>query len=203
MSKSDIDRKCETIKSSINLRDAVVKYGFEPNRQGFICCPFHRENTPSLKIYSNGRGWVCFGCHAGGTLIDFVSKLFNLSITESIARIDSDFGLGLECATFADKVKYRAEFNSRQADKTKKQELEKLQRYEVDVLCACRRGLIGISEFAIEHLDRLLDKYLDQDFTLGHDVNAHCRALYERWAHADWDDYYRHDLDGRTVSGII
>lgn len=199
MSKPDIDRKCTIIKDSINLRDAVIKYGFEPNRAGFICCPFHHEKTPSLKIYSNGRGWTCFGCHAGGTLIDFVSKLFELSITETIARIDSDFALGLECATFADKVKYRSEFNARQAEKLKRQETERMQQYEIDVLCRCRRGLIGISSFAVDHLDRLLDKYLNQDFTLDHDVDAHCRALYERWTNENWHDYIRNDSDGRVV----
>ena len=199
MSKPEFDRKCTIIKSTVNLRDAVKKYGFEPNRAGFICCPFHHEKTPSLKIYSNGRGWVCFGCHAGGTLIDFVSKLFNLSLTETIARIDSDFALGLDCATFADRVNHRSRFDAIQDERKKKDKLDELRRLEIDTLCRCRRGLIGVSDFAVDHIDRIINKYNDQDFTLGHDVNAHCRALYERWTHADWDDYIRHDTDGCAI----
>jgi len=199
MSKPEFDRKCTIIKSTVNLRDAVKKYGFEPNRAGFICCPFHHEKTPSLKIYSNGRGWFCFGCHAGGTLIDFVSKLFGLSLTETIAKINFDFDLGLEAATFSDRVRHRARFDALQVERKKRDETEKLRRREIDTLCRCRRGLIEISEFAVEHLDRLIDKYDDREFTLGHDVDAHCRALYERWTNADWNDYARHDSDGRTV----
>lgn len=199
MNRSDIDRKCETIKSTINLKDAVRKYGFEPDRKGFICCPFHHEKTPSLKVYDNGRGWTCFGCHAGGTLIDFVSKLYDLSLTETISRIDADFNLGLEAVTFADKVAHRAQFNARQKQKQEQEQIAALQWYEYDMLCLCRRELIGISDFAIEHLDRLLDKYIDPNFVLGHDVNAHCRALYERWAHADWDNLARNYTVRRTV----
>lgn len=36
-------------------------------------CPFHRDNTPSFTVFPDG-GWHCFGCGAGGSLIDFVMR---------------------------------------------------------------------------------------------------------------------------------
>lgn len=68
-------------------------YGFTPNRSGFICCPFHGERTPSLKLYDNR--WYCFGCNQGGTVIDFVMKLFNLSPLNAIRKMNVDFNLAL------------------------------------------------------------------------------------------------------------
>lgn len=58
--------------------DEVARhYGFEPNRAGFMRCPFHQgDHTASLKIYAGDRGWHCFGCNSGGSVIDFVMRLY-------------------------------------------------------------------------------------------------------------------------------
>lgn len=83
----------DTIKQSIPILAAIERYGFESNRAGFICCPFHNEDTPSLKIYSESDSWHCFGCGEGGDIVDFVRKLFNLSLSAALVRIRSDFGI--------------------------------------------------------------------------------------------------------------
>lgn len=71
-------------------------YGFEPNRAGFIQCPFHQgDHTPSLKIYEGTNSWKCFGCGKGGSVIDFVMELFDLSFQQAMIRLSSDFRLGL------------------------------------------------------------------------------------------------------------
>ena len=68
------------IKSRLTMYDLLDKYGFQPNRRGFIQCPFHSEKTASLGIYQNGRRWKCFGCGAGGDVISFTQRLFGLSL---------------------------------------------------------------------------------------------------------------------------
>lgn len=35
-------------------------------------CPFHEDKDPSLVVYGNARGWYCFGCHRGGSVIDWI-----------------------------------------------------------------------------------------------------------------------------------
>lgn len=85
----------DQVKSLVTIREVAEHYGFYPNRAGYICCPFHREKTASLKLYPDGRGWCCFGCHAGGTVIDFVMKLFDIPFRQAILRINADFSLGL------------------------------------------------------------------------------------------------------------
>lgn len=84
------------IKSTISMRDIADKYSLEVNRSGFMCCPFHNERTPSLKIYKEAsRGFYCYGCGEGGTVIDFVMKLFQINFSQAIVRIGSDFGLNV------------------------------------------------------------------------------------------------------------
>lgn len=77
------------------MRQVAEHYGFEPNRSGYICCPFHHEKTASLKVYPDNKGFHCFGCGAHGTVIDFVMRLFDISFAQAVVRISSDFGLGL------------------------------------------------------------------------------------------------------------
>ena len=84
-----------TVKCLVPMSEVVKRYGFQPNRAGFISCPFHPEKTASLKIFPNNRGWHCFGCNAGGSVIDFVEKLFSVGFMDAIRIIDRDFGLGL------------------------------------------------------------------------------------------------------------
>ena len=78
------------------MEEAAQRYGFEPNRAGYIRCPFHREKTASLKIYPGQGGWHCFGCCAGGSVIDFVMALYGISFPQALVRLSADFGLGLE-----------------------------------------------------------------------------------------------------------
>ena len=60
----------DDIKRNHPLPEVVRQYGIEINRAGFCRCPFHNERTASMKIYA--QSFYCFGCGAGGDVIDFV-----------------------------------------------------------------------------------------------------------------------------------
>lgn len=83
----------QAVKERIPVPEAARYYGFAPNRAGFISCPFHAERTPSLKL--RPASWKCYGCGAGGSVIDFVGKLCNLSPAEAVRKLNDDFALGL------------------------------------------------------------------------------------------------------------
>ena len=40
----------------------------------------------------------CFGCNAGGSVIDFVSQLYGLNALDAAKKLDADFGLHLRDA---------------------------------------------------------------------------------------------------------
>ncbi len=53
--------------------------GRERGSDGKIACPFHDDRTPSLEVYDDpARGWFCFGCERGGTIIDFGAALYGI-----------------------------------------------------------------------------------------------------------------------------
>lgn len=83
------------IMAAVPMKQVCEMYGIEVNRQKFACCPFHSEKTPSMKIYDNDGGFFCFGCHAGGNVVNFVERYFDLTFWETIVKMNSDFSLGL------------------------------------------------------------------------------------------------------------
>lgn len=84
------------IKESLTAEQVARRYGYEPNRSGFMNCPFHAgDRTASLKLYPGTGGWHCFGCGRGGSVIDFVMELFGVSFGQAVLRLNDDFGLGL------------------------------------------------------------------------------------------------------------
>ena len=83
----------QSIKQNIKMIDILSMYGYTADRKGFICCPFHNEKTPSMKIYE--KDYHCFGCGENGDVITFVQKLFGLSFQDALRKIDGDFGLNI------------------------------------------------------------------------------------------------------------
>lgn len=83
------------IKEILTMDQVARRYGFEPTRAGFMKCPFHHERTASLKIYPGHKGWHCFGCGKGGSVIDFVMELYGIGFAQAVVRLNADFGLGL------------------------------------------------------------------------------------------------------------
>ena len=80
----------DSVKQSITTKQAALHYGFKPNRSNLICCPFHQDRTPSMKV---DERYFCFGCGATGDVIDFVSGIFRLNCTEAAIKIAEDFGI--------------------------------------------------------------------------------------------------------------
>lgn len=66
------------------------------DRQGNALCPFHGDTNKSLKVYKDpSRGWHCFGCHKGGSVIDMCMLWHGIAFRQAVVRLDADFGLGL------------------------------------------------------------------------------------------------------------
>jgi DNA primase len=79
----------EQIKASTDMRTVIGMYGYEPNRAGFICCPFHGEKTASMKIYKDS--FNCFGCGANGDIFTFVELIENCSFKEAYKRLGGTY----------------------------------------------------------------------------------------------------------------
>lgn len=66
------------------------------NRAGFCKCPFHGDHDASMKVYRDPRrGYHCFGCHAGGDVVDLAMRWYGLPFRQSLTRAAEDFGVPL------------------------------------------------------------------------------------------------------------
>ena len=151
------------IKSAVSVGDAAARYGVSVGRDGMALCPFHGEKTPSMKIYPGTRGYFCFGCGAGGDVIDFVARLFSLSPREAAEKLDSDFGLGL-----SGKPYNAAAALLREAEERRKREDEAVRAELMLQLLAKRRCLWnhsndprGKNQIDLQYLDYVIDNYED------------------------------------------
>ena len=118
----------QIIKDRLTMCEVLERYGYEPNKKGFMCCMFHNEKTPSMKIFE--KDYHCFGCGEHGDVITLVQKLFNLSFQETLKKIDIDFGLNLYGdKTFEELRKSHYQLKRLQA----KREREKAEREQLNV----------------------------------------------------------------------
>ncbi len=58
-------------------------------------CPFHNEKTPSFTVYPETASYYCFGCGAGGEVINFVRNIENLDFMEAVKLLADRAGLQL------------------------------------------------------------------------------------------------------------
>ena len=60
------------IKMAVSVKEAAEYYGLEVNRGNMVCCPFHADRTPSMKL--NEDYFYCFGCGATGDVIGLTAR---------------------------------------------------------------------------------------------------------------------------------
>ena len=56
-------------------------------------CPFHPDSTPSCIFYPENNSFYCFGCHVGGSVINFVQNIEALSFPEAVKMLAERAGL--------------------------------------------------------------------------------------------------------------
>ena len=92
----------ETVRTNVKAIDVVLMAGFQPNRSKMICCPFHNDKHPSMKV---DRRYFCFGCGVKGDAVDFVANYYGLSLKEAAEKIISDFGLNYDNTGYSEGVR--------------------------------------------------------------------------------------------------
>ena len=81
----------DTVKAAVTPRMAAERYGLPIQQGSMVCCPFHADRTPSMKL--NEDYFYCFGCGATGDVIDLAARLFGLSSYDAAKKLAADFGI--------------------------------------------------------------------------------------------------------------
>ena len=79
------------LKARVSLGDVVEVSGVRLLGRGRVrqgVCPFHEETAPSFTVYDDSSRFYCFGCGAGGDVLDFVQRTEGLTLPEAIRRLD-------------------------------------------------------------------------------------------------------------------
>ena len=93
------DAELNTIKSRVSLLRLIESQGYELKREGndyVMRCPFHEEQTASMKITPGNNLFHCFGCDAGGSVIDWVMKTQGVSFRHAVEILRTDSSLAAE-----------------------------------------------------------------------------------------------------------
>src|ERR1035437_5604621 len=79
------------VRHDHRIEVVVAASGVELTRrgQGFMgCCPFHEDSTPSLSVGGVPDRFHCFGCGAGGDVIEYVHRFTGLSFTGAVQALE-------------------------------------------------------------------------------------------------------------------
>lgn len=58
-------------------------------------CPFHSERTPSFTVYPGTQSYYCFGCGAGGDVVNFIMRMENLDYVSAVESLAKRAGITL------------------------------------------------------------------------------------------------------------
>ncbi len=93
------DSQLTKLKTDISLVRLIQSQGHDLKQQGkeyIMCCPFHDDKTPSLKVSTEKNVFNCFGCDAKGTVIDWVIQTQGVSFRHACEILSDDAGMNLD-----------------------------------------------------------------------------------------------------------
>src|SRR3989304_10496122 len=76
----------QDIKQRLTILAVLQHYGLKTNKHDMLCCPFHEEKKPSLKVYPKTDSFHCFGCGKTGDVIEFIQLKEKCNKHEAILK---------------------------------------------------------------------------------------------------------------------
>ncbi|MDE9545397.1 CHC2 zinc finger domain-containing protein, partial [Xenorhabdus bovienii] len=90
------EAELQHLKAAVPLIAIIEQQGRQLIKRGkdrLVLCPFHQEKTPSMVITPSKNLYHCFGCDAGGSVLDWVMKTENLSLRHAVERLRAVLGV--------------------------------------------------------------------------------------------------------------
>jgi len=102
------DEFLNEIKEKNNIVDIINMYTpLKRNGNRYVgLCPFHSEKTPSFNVSEEKQMYHCFGCGAGGTVIQFMMNAENYDFTEAVKYLAERAGVSLPDEKSEENEKY-------------------------------------------------------------------------------------------------
>ena len=83
---ANFERWLEDLRGRVSLEEVVSEYVplKQKGRRYWGCCPFHNEKTASFSVDTESQLFYCFGCHKGGTVINFVMEMERMEFMDAV-----------------------------------------------------------------------------------------------------------------------
>lgn len=135
------DRLISEVIAENDIVDYISQYvRLKSNGRDFTgLCPFHKEKSPSFHVNRDKQVFHCFGCGAGGGLMQFVMRIEGLDFVEALKLLADRAGIALpeDGDIKQNDVKYRL--------KQRILEINKLSaRFFYDTLTKSEEGKVGL-----------------------------------------------------------
>lgn len=103
------------IKSRVSILDVARDYATLKKAGSYWkgSCPFHSEKTGSFTVSPHRQIYYCFGCHAGGDVIDFVSRAERCSQHDAVRLLAERFAIDISAMT-PNRERYETKFHERE-----------------------------------------------------------------------------------------
>ena len=85
----------ENVRQVADIHDVISEYVNlkKRGRNFFGLCPFHNEKTPSFSVNQDKQIYKCFGCGAGGGVINFVMDVDNIDFITATRKLASMYNI--------------------------------------------------------------------------------------------------------------
>ena len=97
MQENALNDAVQKIKGQLNIVNVIGSF-ISLKKKGnkyWGCCPFHNEKTPSFTVDENKGFYYCFGCHIGGSVIQFIMDAEHMTFHEAVEHLANRAGLAM------------------------------------------------------------------------------------------------------------
>lgn len=103
MSQRIPDSVIDEIKGRAEISAVIGRYVTlkKTGKNHSSLCPFHDEKTASFTVNSQKQMYYCFGCGAGGNVVDFLMEHERLSFPAAIRKLGSELGIDVPNSTLS------------------------------------------------------------------------------------------------------
>jgi DNA primase catalytic core len=86
------------IVNETNITEVVSEYVTltKKGNSMFGLCPFHNDNNPSMSVSDKVKMYNCFSCGAKGYVINFVSRIENITLEQAAIKLAKRIGIQVD-----------------------------------------------------------------------------------------------------------
>lgn len=88
----------ESIRDAADIVSIIGEYTKLERRGGndwWGCCPFHNEKSASFHVDGDKKFYYCFGCHASGDIIKFITEIEKINYSDAIEMLSKKTNIPL------------------------------------------------------------------------------------------------------------